>query len=89
MKQWVVYLLACADGTCYCGVSNNLEKRIAKHNGKLAGGAKYTAVRRPVKLLGAMACADRSSAQKMEAHIKKLPRSAKIDFFMRLPSDVA
>jgi len=46
--MWYVYLLECSDSSLYCGITNDLEKRIATHNsGK---GAKYTKVRLPVKL---------------------------------------
>jgi putative endonuclease len=40
----------CADQSMYCGITNDLEKRLKNHNcGK---GAKYTRTRAPVKLLG-------------------------------------
>ena len=43
------YIVECADGTLYCGWTNDLDKRIADHNaGK---GAKYTKPRLPVKLV--------------------------------------
>ena len=43
------YLLRCADGTLYCGWTNDLAARLAAHNsGK---GAKYTRARRPVRLV--------------------------------------
>ncbi len=43
------YILKCADGTLYCGWTNDLDKRLAAHN---AGtGAKYTRTRRPVELI--------------------------------------
>ena len=43
------YILECADGTFYCGWTNDLEKRVAAHNaGK---GGKYTRSRLPVKLV--------------------------------------
>ena len=42
------YILTCADGTFYCGWTNDLDKRLKVHNqGK---GAKYTKPRRPVVL---------------------------------------
>ena len=42
------YILTCADGTLYCGWTNDLDKRLKAHN---AGrGAKYTKSRRPVAL---------------------------------------
>ena len=54
-KMWSVYLLRCADGTLYCGVTTDVERRLAMHNGKKPGGARYTRGRRPVTLA---ACAD-------------------------------
>ena len=47
--NWVCYLLECADGTLYCGITNDLDKRLNAHN---AGeGAKYTRSRLPVTLV--------------------------------------
>ena len=42
MKEriWHVYLLRCADGSLYCGVSTDVERRIRPHNGELTGGAR-------------------------------------------------
>ena len=73
---WVCYLLKCADDTLYCGITNDLDKRIAAHN---AGeGAKYTRSRIPVELVFSEACEDRSAASKREMQIKKLSRAAKL-----------
>lgn len=44
-----MYILECADGTYYTGSTWHLEKRMQEHNEGL--GARYTANRRPVKLL--------------------------------------
>lgn len=43
------YILECADGSLYCGWTNNLEKRLAAHNAGTA--SKYTRTRRPVKII--------------------------------------
>ena len=72
---WVCYLLGCADGTLYCGITNDMEKRMAAHNS--GEGAKYTRGRSPVQLLYAEPCADKSAALKRELQIKCLPRSKK------------
>lgn len=73
---WVVYLVECNDGTLYCGVTNNLERRLAAHNaGK---GARYTRGRAPVRLVWSEACASRSDALRREIAIKAMPRSAKL-----------
>ena len=49
MNENYTYILRCADGTYYCGWTNNLDRRLKAHNeGK---GAKYTRSRRPVALV--------------------------------------
>ncbi|MFT4613682.1 MAG: putative endonuclease [Bacteroidia bacterium] len=75
--SWVVYILECADGTLYTGVATDLERRLAQHNGELAGGSRYTRVRRPVSVAWSESAADRSAAQRREAAIKKLSRREK------------
>jgi putative endonuclease len=77
--SWLVYLLECGDGTLYCGVTTDMERRLAQHNGELPGGAAYTRGRRPVRLVACRACPDRSSAQQAEWRIRRLPRAAKIE----------
>jgi Predicted endonuclease containing a URI domain len=68
-------MLLCSDRTFYTGTSNNVKKRVATHNaGK---GAKYTKIRRPVKLMYTEALADKSQALKREYAIKKLSRHQK------------
>jgi putative endonuclease len=76
MSNWVCYLLRCADDTLYCGITNDLEKRLAAHNAGTA--SKYTRVRLPVELVFAEPCADRSAASKREAEIKALKRAEKL-----------
>jgi putative endonuclease len=74
--MWYVYLLKCSDSSLYCGITNNIEDRIATHNnGK---GAKYTRSRLPVELYWFEEQNDRSSASKREYAIKKLSRKDKI-----------
>lgn len=74
--MWYVYILQCNDGTLYTGITNDLDKRIAKHNsGK---GAKYTKVRLPVILKYKNEVADRSEASKLEYKIKQLTRQEKL-----------
>lgn len=74
-SQWYVYILECADGTLYTGITTDLMQRVRRHN---AGrGAAYTAVRRPVKLKAAWSFPDRSAALKAEAQLKRKPRQFK------------
>ena len=68
--MYFVYILKCADETLYTGIATELERRIEEHNGS-DKGAKYTRVRRPVRLVYSEKYPDRSSASKREYVIKK------------------
>ncbi len=69
------YMVECADGTYYTGWSTDPERRAKMHNaGK---GAKYTKMRRPVKLIYVEELPDKSSALKRERAIKRLSRKQK------------
>lgn len=67
--RWIVYLVRCADGTLYCGITNNLKQRLKTHN--LGKGAKYTRSRTPVTLVGTSSQMTKSDALKMEYRIKR------------------
>ena len=72
---WMVYIVRCADETLYTGVAKQLDGRIAQHSaGK---GAKYTRSRLPVTLVYSEPAEDRSSAQRREGQIKRMPVAAK------------
>ena len=75
--MYFVYILKCNDGSLYTGITTDLERRIDEHNSSKLG-AKYTKVRRPVKLAYQKKFADRSTAMIEEARIKKLTRSEKL-----------
>lgn len=68
--------MKCADGTLYCGCTNNLTKRLAANN--RGQGAKYTRSRRPVALAWQEEQPDRSAALRREAQVKKLSRAQKL-----------
>lgn len=76
-KSWWVYLLRCADTSLYCGVTNDLSRRLRQHNGEIKGGAKYTLTRKPCELAYQENCADKRSAMKREYEIKQLSRIQK------------
>lgn len=75
--RWHVYLLECRDGTFYCGITCDLERRIAQHNGLLPGGARYTRGRRPVRLSSSIDCPDKRTALRLERVVKARPRLEK------------
>ena len=75
-KNWSVYLLRCSDNSLYCGVSNNINKRVIAHNS--GTGAKYTRSRRPVVLVGISRDMTKGEALKLEYRIRQLPAAKKI-----------
>ena len=77
VKPYYVYLLVCADGTFYTGVTTDTQRRVREHNNSLKG-AKYTRARRPVSLAYEEECVSRSEAQKREYVLRKLPRAQKV-----------
>jgi putative endonuclease len=74
--MYFVYLLQCADGTLYTGVTNDLEKRLAAH--KAGTASRYTRARGARRFVYTEAAASRGAAQRREAAIKRLPRSMKL-----------
>ena len=76
---WYLYLLECANGAYYAGITTNVAARFAAHqSGK---GARYTRANPPVRIVGQASYADRSAASKAEWQLKQLPREAKPGFF--------
>ena len=75
-EGYFVYMLECSDGSLYTGWTTDPRRRVKEHN---AGrGALYTRWRRPVELRYLEEAPDRSSAQRRENAIKKLPRGKKL-----------
>lgn len=70
-RPWYLYLLGCADGTTYTGITTDPRRRVKEHNG--GRGARYTALhkRRPVRLLGVWRYTDRGSATRAEVRFKQ------------------
>lgn len=75
---WVVYVLRCADGTLYTGITTDVARRVAEHNGEGGQGARYTRSRRPVTLAYMEPASNRATAARREAAIKRLDRSGKL-----------
>ena len=73
--QAYTYILSCSDGSFYTGWTYDPVSRLAAHNaGK---GAKYTASRRPVRLIHLECFETKNEAMARERQIKKLNRRQK------------
>ncbi len=75
--MYYLYILKCADRTLYSGITTDLSRRAREHNSS-PRGAKYTAGRRPVRLVFSRVFRRRSTAARAEARIKKLSRAEKL-----------
>ncbi len=72
-KPWFVYLVRAANGSLYCGISDDPVRRFAAHqSGK---GARFFLSSPAVALV--YTCRDKSEALRQERLIKKLRKSAK------------
>ena len=70
-----VYIVRCADGTYYTGMSTDVERRVQQHNS--GRGAKYTRGRRPVELVYCEEKETISAALKREKQIQGMKRDKK------------
>jgi predicted GIY-YIG superfamily endonuclease len=70
-----VYIVRCADGTLYTGYARDPRARVDAHN--RGRGAKYTAGRRPVKLVYAESCKSVGEALSREYALKQRSRVEK------------
>lgn len=70
-----VYLLRCRDGTLYCGIAKDLQKRAAQHND--GTGSAYVRSRGGGEVVYSELLATRGQALRREAMIKKMPRAKK------------
>ena len=87
MNENYTYILRCADGTYYCGWTNNLDRRLKAHNeGK---GAKYTRSRRPVAFVYYEAFSTKEEAMRREYEIKQLPRKKKEELIFKQQTDTS
>jgi len=75
--MYYLYLLRCADGTLYAGITTDLERRVAEHNSS-PRAARYTRSRRPVKLVYSKVFENKSAASQAEHQIRQLSRQQKL-----------
>ncbi len=75
--MWYVYMLKCSNGALYTGMTNDIEKRIKKHN--TGQGSAYTRSHLPVFLVYSEKRKTRSAALKREAEIKRYSRKGKME----------
>lgn len=75
-ERWRAYLVRCADGSLYCGASNDVAARLARH--RAGRGARYTRAHVAVELAWRSAPLPKRLALSLEARIKRLDRADKL-----------
>ena len=70
-SEWFVYIIECADGRLYTGITTDVERRFDEHANNKAKGAKALRGKGPLKLVFFDQVADRSKASVIEYKIKK------------------
>src|SRR5437660_4934850 len=74
--KWFVYIVRCADGSLYTGITRDVKRRCQQHNARTA--SRYTRSRLPVEMVYQEAHPSQSSALKREAAIKAMDRRGKL-----------
>ena len=82
-KSYYMYVLLCADGTLYCGYTDNVTRRFKAHQSYQ--GAKYTRVksRHPLQLLYQEKFNSKHNALSAEYHFKHQPREKKLGYLKK------
>jgi len=75
-QSWFCYILKCADGSFYTGITTDPSRREHQHND--GTGAKYTRGRGPVKMVYCESADNRAQALRREHAIRTLSRSSKL-----------
>ena len=71
-KCHYVYLLRCADGSLYTGMTPDIARRLRQHVGRLPGCAKYTRSHPVTALALLLTTNTATTARQLEARIKRL-----------------
>lgn len=74
-ETWFVYILRCADGSLYTGITKDVNRRCEQHNAGTA--SRYTRSRLPVGVEYQEVQSTKSLALKREAAIKNMSRQQK------------
>ncbi len=74
--RWFVYILRCADGSLYTGITKDVSRRCRQHNAGTA--SRYTRSHLPLVVAYQEIHASRSLALRREAAIKSMTRRNKL-----------
>ena len=73
---YFVYMLECADGSIYTGITTDVARRFKEH--KAGTASRYTRARHARKIIYTEKLRTRNKALKREARIKQMSRTNKL-----------
>lgn len=76
-SNWYVYMVECADGSLYAGVTSNVERRLVEHLKRGARAARYTRSHPVVGLAMLWHTQSKGDALSLEWHIHHSSRRVK------------
>ncbi len=79
-RAWWLYLLASIGGRSYVGITRNLPRRLAQHNGELRGGAKATRAGRPWQIARSWGPFPHERAARLEFELKQRRGHRRLDW---------
>jgi len=79
--NYYAYILRCADGSFYCGYTDDPERRLKVHNA--GNGGKYTRAKRPCTLVYTEGFLTKQEAMSREWHLKRLSHREKEELCSR------
>ena len=77
MSDWYLYLIRCRDSTLYTGISTDVDRRLAQHQGEGNAGSKYLKGRGPLSLVFQEKLGSKSLALKVEWRVKRMSKARK------------
>lgn len=80
LDEWWLYLLRSNHGRTYVGITVDVERRLAQHNGELPGGAKSTRAGRPWEVVKRWGPYDRGKALALEYQLKRCSGAARAEW---------
>jgi|SaaInlStandDraft_1057018.scaffolds.fasta_scaffold08602_3 putative endonuclease len=77
-SEWFLYMVECADGRVYTGITTDVERRFVEHSKGGIKGAKALRGKGPLTLVFQQKMLNRSDASIAESAIKKLSKQQKL-----------
>lgn len=76
---WLLYLIRCADGSLYTGITTDVERRLREHRDENGAGlgAKFLRGKQPLTLVYQTLLPNRSEALRLEYRVKQLSKADK------------